>query len=228
MAGAAQRAGEGGQGITGPEGIQQQGGAAHHLVDDGDGSGLGVKIRDGEGDALAVFGGAEDDELAAAHGRPLPGPRGHAADAGGRVSLRRMGAFMERLLPFGGEIGRAPKSRREKTERRKVRKDLLSGCPPKAGGLARGRSCLAARQGTVGAAAWQECGWGACGARPQALEKAKALSDGWIYKQKRAQNKVGRALFAVGRVICESGLWDSAPAILEAVKRKGCRICAMK
>lgn len=70
--------------------------------------------------------------------------------------------------------------------------------PPKAGGLARGRSCLAARQGTVGAAAWQECGWGACGARPQALEKAKALLDGWIYKQKRAQNKVGRALFAVG------------------------------
>lgn len=70
--------------------------------------------------------------------------------------------------------------------------------PPKAGGLARGRSCLAARQGTVGAAAWQECGWGACGARPQALEKAKALSDGWIYKQKRTQNKVGRALFAVG------------------------------
>ena len=64
VAGAAQRAGEGGQGITGLEGIQQQGGAAHHLVDDGDGSGLGVKIRDGEGDALAVFGGAEDDELA--------------------------------------------------------------------------------------------------------------------------------------------------------------------
>ena len=26
----------------------------------------------------------------------------------------------------------------------------------------------------------------------------KALSDGWIYKQKRTQNKVGRALFAVG------------------------------
>ena len=64
--------------------------------------------------------------------------------------------------------------------------------------------------------------------KAKALEKAKALSDGWIYKQKRAQNKVGRALFAVGRVICESGLWDSAPAILEAVKRKGCRICAMK
>ena len=52
---------------------------------------------------------------------------------GARVSLRRMGAFMERLLPFGGEIGRAPKSRREKTERRKVRKDLLSGCRPKRG-----------------------------------------------------------------------------------------------
>ena len=62
--------------------------------------------------------------------------------------------------------------------------------PPKAGGLARGRSCLAARQGTVGVAAWQECGWGACGARLQAFEKTKALSDGWIYKQKRAQNKV--------------------------------------
>lgn len=25
-----------------------------------------------------------------------------------------------------------------------------------------------------------------------------------------------------GRVICESGLWDSTPAILEAVKQKGC------
>lgn len=134
VAGAAQRAGEGGQGITGPEGIQQQGGAAHHLVDDGDGSGLGVKIRDGEGDALAVFGGAEDDELAGGGMAATSGAeRTMRLMPGARVSLRRMGAFMERLLPFGGEIGRAPKSRREKTERRKVRKDLLSGCRPKRG-----------------------------------------------------------------------------------------------
>ena len=103
VAGAAQRAGEGGQGITGPEGIQQQGGAAHHLVDDGDGSGLGVKIRDGEGDALAVFGGAEDDELAGGGmGGHFRGREDHAADAGGQGFLAEDGCFHGEIASFRG------------------------------------------------------------------------------------------------------------------------------
>ena len=103
VAGAAQRAGEGGQGITGLEGIQQQGGAAHHLVDDGDGSGLGVKIRDGEGNALAVFGGAEDDELAGGGmGGHFRGREDHAADAGGQGFLAEDGCFHGEIASFRG------------------------------------------------------------------------------------------------------------------------------
>ena len=103
---------------------------------------------------------------------------------GARVSLRRMGAFMERLLPFGGEIGRAPKSRRKKTERRKVRKDLLSGCRPK-----RGRSLCNGGWGNGCPMGVTQMGCVCSCARPQALEKAGIFSGGCIYEYKCAQPK---------------------------------------
>ena len=94
VAGAAQRAGKGGQAVADRKAVQQHGGGAHRLVDDGDGPGLGIEGGDGKGDALGVLGGAEDDELAGGGmGGDRRGRNDHAADAGGQCFLVENGCF---------------------------------------------------------------------------------------------------------------------------------------